>query len=53
MIMTIHSSCRTFHAKIYVMLEVGGLADETLSFDLLNEVSETARAFFKQLFVVF
>ena len=51
--MTIHSSCCTFHAKIYVTLEVSGLADETLSFDLLNKVSKTAGAFFKQLFVVF
>jgi hypothetical protein len=51
--MPIHFSCCALHGKIDVMLEVGGLADKTLSFNLLNKVFEFARAFFKQLFVVF
>jgi hypothetical protein len=45
-------SCCALHGKIDVTLEFGGLADNTLSFDLLNKVFEFARAFFKQLFVV-
>jgi hypothetical protein len=35
-----------------VTLKVGRLADKTLSFNLIDEVFELARAFFKQPLVV-